>query len=109
MARLLTKDEYLATFVEPMRRMEADESYKPVRIGEYVAEVISAFDPPVTKDQLQIQHVYLNGDRTFYHVLIDFGRHNEFLVIVVDCIREAVRGHHLLDLNREYGLTGSDE
>jgi hypothetical protein len=27
---LLTKDEYLATFVEPMQRLEADESYKPV-------------------------------------------------------------------------------
>jgi L-lactate utilization protein LutB len=105
---LLTKDEYLATFVEPMRRLEADESYKPVRIGEYVAEFIAAFDPPVTKGQLQIHHVYLNGDRTFYHVLIDFGRHNEFLIIVVDCIRKAVWGHYLLDLNREYGLAGSD-
>jgi hypothetical protein len=27
----LTKDEYLATFIEPMRRLEADESSKPVR------------------------------------------------------------------------------
>ncbi len=103
-ATALNKDEYLATFVEPMRRLEADESYKPVRIGEYVAEVIAAFDPPVTRGQLQIQHVYLNGDRTFYHVLIHYGRHNEFLVIVVDCGREVVQGHHLLDLNREYGL-----
>jgi len=66
--------------------------------------VIRGFDPPVTRDQLQIHHVYLNGDRTFYHVLIHYGRDNEFLVIVVDCNREVVRGHHLLDLNREYGL-----
>ncbi len=100
----LTKDEYLATFVEPMRRLDADETYKPVHIGEYVAECIDAFDPPVSRDQLEIQHVYLNGAHSFYHVLIHDGQQNEFLVIVVDCNWEAVHGHYLLDLNREYGL-----
>jgi hypothetical protein len=44
----LTKDEYLATFVEPMRRLEADEIHKPVPMGECIA----GFDPPVTRDQL---------------------------------------------------------
>ena len=104
MATLLTKAEYLATFVEPMRRLEAGELYKPVRIGEYVAECIRLFEPPVRREQLQIQHVDLNGDRSFYHVLMHYGRHNRFLVIVVDCNREAVRGHYLLDLNEEYRL-----
>lgn len=80
MATALTHDEYLATFVVPMRRLDVDEVYKPVAIGEYVADVIAGFDPPVTRDQLQIQHVYLNGDQTFYHVLIHYGRPNEFLV-----------------------------
>ena len=103
MTAALTRNEYLATFVKPMRRLEADETYKPVRIGEYVDECISAFDPPVTRDQLQIQHVYLNGDRSFCHVLIHYGRHNEFLVIVVDCNQEAVHGHYLLNLIHEYG------
>lgn len=69
MTAALTRNEYLVTFVKPMRRLEADETYKPVRIREYVDECISAFDPPVTRDQLQIQHVYLNGDRSFCHVL----------------------------------------
>ena len=104
MTTLLTKDEYLATFVEPMRRLEADESYKPVRLGEYVTECIRSFEPAVVQEQFQIQHVYLNGDRSFYHVLIYYGQPNRFLVIVVDCNQEAVRGHYLLDLNEEYGL-----
>jgi hypothetical protein len=103
---LLTKDEFLATFVEPMRRLEANESYKPVHIGEYVAECIRSFKPPVKREQLQIHHVYLNGDGSFYHVLIHYGQHNRFLVVVVDCNQEAIRGHYLLDLNEEYGLTG---
>jgi len=46
----LTKDDYLATFVEPMRRLETDESYKPVRIGEYVAECFRRFEPPVVRE-----------------------------------------------------------
>jgi len=58
-----TKDEYRATFAEPMRRSDTDESYKPVHIGEYVAECFRQFKLPVTREQLQIQHVYLN--RTF--------------------------------------------
>jgi hypothetical protein len=101
---LLTKAEYLAIFVEPMRRLEADESFKPVRIGEYVTECMCNFEPSVARDQLQIEQVYLNGDRSFYHILIDYGQHNRFLVIVVDCNRESIRGHYLLDLNEEYGL-----
>jgi hypothetical protein len=102
-------DEHLATFVLPMRRLEAGESYKPIRIGEYVAECIRGFDPPVTRGQLQIHHVYLNGDRSFYHVLIHYGRHNGFLVSVVDYGREAVHGHYLLDLTSEYGMAAGNQ
>jgi hypothetical protein len=57
----------------------------------------------VVRDQLQIQHVYLNGNRSFCHVLIYYSQHNRFLVIVVDCNQEVVRGHYLLDLDEEYG------
>lgn len=100
----LSKDEYLATFVEPMRSLGAEESYKPVQIGEYVADCLREFDPPFTRDQLQIEHIYLNGNESFYHVLINYGLRNRFLVIVVDCQREVIHGHYLLDLNIEYGL-----
>ena len=105
--RQLTKDEFIATFVEPMRGLEAHEVSQPVHIGAYVDECIRTFDLPVTRAQLQIQHVYLNGDETFYHVLIHYGRQNEFLVIVVDGRQESVHGYYVLDLNGEYGLEGA--
>jgi hypothetical protein len=60
-----------------MHRLEGDESYKPIPIGEYVAEWILEFN---------------------------YGLHNRYLVIVVDCDQGAVHGHYLLDLNVEYGL-----
>ena len=105
MGHALSRDDFLSTFVEPMRRLEADETYKPISIGDYVADCLREFDPPVTKDQLEIQHVYLNGDKSFYHVLIHYGLDKRFLVIVVDCSREVVHGHYPLDLNGEYGLS----
>jgi hypothetical protein len=101
MVKTLSKDEYLATFVEPMRRLEAGETYKPVPLGDYVAACIRGFDPPVKRKQLRIHHVYLNGDRSYSHVLIHYGPRNRFLVIVVDCNREALHGHYLLDLDGE--------
>src|SRR5947208_12371732 len=87
-----------------MHSLGDDESYRPVQIGEYVRECIGGFDPPLTREQLQIQHIYINADNSFYHVLINYGQRNRFLVVVVDCNREAVHGHYLLDLNAEYGL-----
>ena len=105
MVKELSRDQYLATFVPPMRRLAADdESYKPIPLGDYVAECIQEITPPPEREQLQIQHVYLNDDQSFYHVLIDYGLANQFLVIVVDCKREIVFGHFFLDLNDEYGL-----
>ena len=90
-----------------MRRLAADETYKPIRIGDYVSDCLRKFDAPVAQDQLEIQHVYLNGDKSFYHVLIHYGLHNRFLVIVVDCSREVVHGHYLLDLKQWFTTQGA--
>ena len=100
----LSKDEYLATFVEPMRRLAENEPYKPVNLGKYVDDCIRLLEPPISREQLLIQAIEVNGDESFYHVLLDYGRRNCFLVIVVDCTRETIHGHYWLDLNAEYGL-----
>ena len=100
----LSKNEYLATFVEPMRRLAENEPYKPVKIGKYVGDCIRVLDPPITREQLVIQSVEMNAAESFYHVLLDYGKRNCLLVIVVDCARESIHGHYWLDLNAEYGL-----
>ena len=51
-----------------------------------------------------VEHVYRNASNTFDHVLIVTKARNIFLVVVVDLVRDAILGHHLLDLNREYGV-----
>ena len=104
MPRTLSKDEYLATFLEPMRRLEADEVERPVPIGAYVDECLREVRPSVPREQFAISHVYENGDQSFYHVLVSYGVQNRFLVLVVDRVRQEIHGHYLLDLNTEYGL-----
>jgi hypothetical protein len=51
-----------------------------------------------------VEHVYRSGDSRFEHVLIRTGTKNVFLVIILDVAGAKIFGHHLLDLNREYGL-----
>ncbi|MFI7558275.1 hypothetical protein [Micromonospora echinaurantiaca] len=41
---------------------------------------------------------------THQHVLVDCETPNVFLVLVLDLHASSVLGHHLLDLNRLYGL-----
>ena len=41
----------------------------------------------------------------YQHVLVECETPNVFLVLVLDVAAQSVAGHHLLDLNRRYGLT----
>jgi hypothetical protein len=104
----LSREQYLATFAPPMRSVKEGESFKPIEIGAYVHECIRGFDEVIRPDDLQVQDVYLNGNESYCHVLLNYGRRNEYLVIVIDCAREAVHGHYCLDLNAEYGLNPID-
>ena len=44
------------------------------------------------------------GEDTWQHVLVRDTEPNVFLVIVLDMKARTVLGHHLLDLNMDYGL-----
>ncbi|WP_189340350.1 hypothetical protein [Mesorhizobium sp. M4B.F.Ca.ET.049.02.1.2] len=53
-----------------------------------------------------VHYVYRDALSRFDQVLIGTGRFNTLLVIVVDRGKSAVFGHFLLDLNKEYGVSG---
>ena len=42
--------------------------------------------------------------RTFAELLVMSQTKNVYLVIIVDVATASVRGHHVLDLNREFGI-----
>lgn len=48
--------------------------------------------------------VYRSESGHYDHVLIPTGRHNVYLVIVVDRVGHLIFGHRILDLNELYGL-----
>jgi hypothetical protein len=99
----LSKEEFRKTFCEPMRRLEADESYRPVPLKDYLVECIRAL-APTTLEDTEIHHVYLSGDKRHTHVLFYFGERNRYLIIVVAHEPDLIKGHLVLDLNYEYGL-----
>jgi hypothetical protein len=51
-----------------------------------------------------VEAVYRSDDGRFEHVLVMTRTKNVFLVVVVDLANNRIFGHHLLDLNEEYGL-----
>lgn len=90
-----------------MRRLGADESFRPVPLADYVSECIANHALPTSLDDIQIDHVYVASDQRHSHVLFQYGIPNLFLVIVVAHEADVVLGHHFLDLDEMYGLSST--
>jgi hypothetical protein len=79
-----------------------------IDIWPYVRMVRESVDlPQQVIDGQFVEYVYRSQFNHYDHVLVPVGRHNVFLVIVVDRVHGSVYGHRVLDLNAEYGLTGA--
>jgi hypothetical protein len=104
--RELSQEEFLGTFCAPMRRLAADESYRPIPLKDYVQQCILFLGLPTTTEDIEIHHVYVSGDKKHTHVLFYFGEPNVFLVIIVSHQPDEIMGYRLLNLNKEYGLIG---
>ena len=104
MITVLTRNQFLATFVLPMRSLDAGEFVATLPIGECAGECLRALRLQVERERLEPQYVYENRDRSFIHVLIYFGEPNVYMAIVVAGGSKLIHGCFLLDLNKEYGL-----
>ncbi|HZP59768.1 MAG TPA: hypothetical protein VFB27_05540 [Opitutaceae bacterium] len=99
-----TESEFKATMKDPMVDVTAAPG-DVVNIWPYVSGLATELGLPalVLKKEL-VEQVYRSGNGVHDHVLLPTERRNRFVVIVVDRSRAIVAGHHILDLNREYGL-----
>jgi hypothetical protein len=104
----LDEDQFNATFVDPMQRLGEDADFVAIPLGDYVTECIADLDLAATLDDREIRHVYINGDKTFCHVMLYSGEPNRYLVIVTDNGKKTIHGHHVLDLNEKYGITNTE-
>ena len=100
--RLLDATELEVTFAVPMRNVLATVT-NVIDIWPYVAAIPTNELFGNTIVDGCVEHVYRNGNDTFDHVLVVTKTKNVFLTIVVDLVRDTIFGHHLLDLNQEYG------
>jgi hypothetical protein len=101
--RLLSHPEFKATFATPMRDVLATATNE-INIWPYVAAIPKEdLDGHFFVDGC-VEHVYRNGSGTFDHFLVVTRTRNVFVAVIVDLVQDAIMGHYLLDLNREYGL-----
>jgi len=71
----------------------------------YVDSIPTKELEPFTLYERFVECVYRGSDGRYDHVLFMTTTKNVFLVIVVDLIKGNVKGHRILDLNKEYGIT----
>lgn len=101
----LTESEYLSTMAGKM--LDVTGTAEPVvDIWPYLHALAAEniVDPLIFHDDF-VEKVYRNCSSTFEHVLLKTANKNTFIVIVVDLVHKAIKGHHRLDLNVLYGLT----
>lgn len=102
--RRLDDQEFKACFAEPMTNITATAS-AAVDIWPYVDALdLGEIGVPYLND---VHYVYRDAQNRFDQVLIGTGKFNALLVIVVDLSKGIVYGHFLLDLNKEYGVSGA--
>jgi hypothetical protein len=103
---LLDENQFLATFAAPMRNVTG-EATNVIDIWPYVESVPRE---DLSGHQIHdhfVEYVYRDATGRFDHVLVMTKAKNVYLAVVVDLQHDVVHGHHLLDLNEKYGVTGS--
>ena len=101
--RRLSDEEFRAHHTGPMT--DVTELVNPaVDIWPYVDALdLDELGIPSIND---VRYVYQAACGRFDEVLIGTGRFNALLVILVDRGAGTILGHFLLDLNKEYGVSG---
>ena len=99
--RLLSKDEFFTFCADPMKNVTASpepstdiwpyvDSLDPIHVGIGKVE--------------DVEYVFRDAGNRYDHVVLKTDRNNVNLVVIVSRQHRCVVGHHLLDLNVEYGL-----
>lgn len=99
---LLSEEDFLRTYADPMRDVTADGDAK-VDIWPYVEAIPRSQLGPFRFEDGVVGYVWRSGDERYDHVLLPSSIANVYLVVVVDLRESAIYGHHILDLNQKYG------
>lgn len=100
----LTEEEFKHTLWDKMIDV-TDSAVPALDIWPYVKQLNEqgVVGDSILNGEL-VEYVYRTGTSTLDHVLLSGYRSNEYVVVVVDLIHGIIIGHHILDLNSEYGI-----
>ena len=98
----LSRPSFLAYHSDPMRPVA--QSAEPVLDFWPYYEAIPDADFEGYERRGTVCNAYREGTGRFEHILVNTNDRNVFMVLIVAIDPKAVVGHHLLNLNREYGL-----
>lgn len=101
----LSDAEFHATFAEPMKQISIERSKDVLELSSYINECFHRDVIPMTEAGLKHDRMYETGDGKHLHLIHHFGRPNVYFIIVAATATNAIVGHHILDLNKKYGLT----
>ena len=104
MIRELSKEEFLQTMGSGMKDITQDAE-AVVDIWEYAESLLA--ENMISQygfDNRLIEAVYSEENGHYQHVLLFTAQNNCYIVIVIDTEKRVILGHHLLDLNEEYGI-----
>jgi hypothetical protein len=102
--RRLTDDEFKATAVPGAERVGSDEE-PPFDFWDYFDAIPEHDFEGHDFSAGEVSYAWNMPGTAYQHVLVECETPNVFLVLVLDVPGRSVAGHHLLDLNRLYGLT----
>ena len=88
----------------PTMRKVTEQAVEPIDISGYVDAVPAADLNDYEICRGLVECVYRSSDDRFDHIMVMTKSKNVYLVVIIDLHHRAIHGHHLLDLNKLYGL-----
>ena len=98
----LSNSEFQTTLVPPLRRLGDEQSYRPVRLRAHLEAALEALALPASLETVELEVIFLTGDKQYSHFLFIYGNPGRWLVLVVqhdvEHNRDDVLGFHLVDV-----------
>lgn len=102
-SRTLSREEYLATFKGPNQKQDV-ERYDSGFVWPYVEKVLPKDYTGFEICWRYVPLVYKTADGAYDHVYVSTRTQNVFLIVLRNNRSGQIYGHHLLNLNVEYGI-----
>ena len=102
--RRLTDEEFKATAAPEAEPVGLDQE-PPFDFWEYFEAIPPDDFEGHDFSEGRVSYAWTMRGTPYQHVLVECETPNVFLTLVLDVPGRLVAGHHLLDLNRLYGLT----